>query len=139
MHYDVLLYCTVQNWVRSACIGGHGNSCRYTHSNINNVLLCSELCIMMYYCTVLYRTGCVVLVSEVTAIPAGTLIQGSIFLLKVEFFPPPLKLCVNFLPRRGKFLAPQARFFSVVPRKVAIYATHFTSFTILKVILHRLP
>ena len=39
--------------------------------------------------------------------------QGSIFLLKVEFFSPlPIKMCVNYLPSRGKFLAPQARFFS---------------------------
>ena len=44
--------------------------------------------------------------------------QGSIFLLKVEFFSPPLKICVNFLPRRGKFFgAAGAIFFSFFPAK----------------------
>ena len=46
-------------------------------------------------------------------------LEGSIFLLKVEIFPPPpLKnMCEFFLPHRGNFWAPQAQFFSLFSLK----------------------
>ena len=44
-------------------------------------------------------------------------------------------LTLNFLPQRGKFLAPQAIFFLAFCRKLAIYATKHNYFTTFQVIL----